>query len=568
MNQLTKGLINDPNTYTAEQLLTVELRVFCREYLPEVMVPSRFVFMTALPTLSNGKVDRMSLPALQRKEVLKRMHKAAGTKKEKQIAQIWKDLLSLEDVGIDDNFFDLGGDSISVVQMISRVRQLFDVPISLRAVFKLPTIAALATHVLGDHRAKVVGGLSNLSDEELLIESILPDDIGADPSAHLAIRADFKHILLTGGTGYTGAYLLREFLDRSEALLWVIVRGDDDHDALQRILLNLDQYGLLQPQDKQRIRAVLGDVGRPYLGLSHANYEQLSDNIDMIVHNAALSNYAMPYRYLKPTNVLGTLEILRLAGRSRIKPIHYISSLAVFPGHPGTSEHDEEPLDVPDGLVGGYRQTKWVADRLITLAGQRGIPYNIYRPGQMTGAQDTGACSTETYLNAAIKGCIQLASELDFDVMLEISPVDFCAKSIAHIALSGQYQNQVFHLTDSPSIHWRDVVQMVRTFGYTIEATSYKLWYLRFSASVEAGESNALRQFFPLYGEDAPSKDAADEGSYPFYKNDHLKAALEGSGIRCMTLNQDMMDRYLNYFIETGYLEHPSMINAVVRTLP
>ncbi len=558
MSQQTQSYINDPNIDSVERLLTGELREFCREHLPEVMIPSRFIVMDNLPKLPNGKVDRKSLPKPLQVETGKSERKAPTTPEEKQIAQIWKDLLSLDEVGIEDSFFDLGGDSISVVQMIARVRKLFDVPISLRKVFKVPTIASLTAHVAGKKTIKVVGGLQNLTDEELLTEALLPEDIGAEPDARPAITEHFQNILLTGGTGYTGAFLLREFIDRSRAQLWVIVRAAHEADALQRILANLEQYGLRRPDDEERIKGIPGDVGLPYLGVSHADYSALSNDVEMIVHNAAISSYAMPYRQLKPTNVLGTLEVLRLAGKTQVKPIHYVSSLSVFPGHPGETEYAEERLEIPDGLVGGYRQTKWVSDRLISLAGERGIPYNIYRPGQITGAQSNGACSTDTYLNAAIKSCIQLKSELNFDVMLEISPVDFCAKSIAHIALSGQHRNQIFHITDSPAIHWREVVRMAREFGYEIEPTSYQQWYKRLSASMEAGEGNALSKFFPLFGEETPSKDAGDEGSYPIYRNERLKAALAGSGIECKPLDQHLMDRYLTYFIDIGYLNRPA----------
>lgn len=558
MNERSQNFVNDPNAKSMERFFAADLKDFCRKHLPEAMIPTRFVMLKTLPKLPNGKVDRKSLPKPTQVEIGGVKRKAPTTPEEIKIAEIWRTLLALNEVGVNESFFDLGGDSISVVQMIAKVRKHFDTPISLREVFKEPTIASLAGHIAGKKVAKIVGGLQNLNDSELLIEAQLPDDIGAEVDAKPAKEANYNHILLTGGTGYTGAFLLREFIDRSQAQVWVIVRANDKDQAKQRVLANLEQYGLLQTGDCKRIEGLPGDVGHPYLGLSRADYTLLAKRVETIVHNAAISSYAMPYRQLKPANVLGTLEVLRLAGKSRIKPVHYVSSLSVFPGHPGETEYSEVQLQTPDGLVGGYRQTKWVSDRLISLAGDRGIPYNIYRPGQITGAQSNGVCSTDTYLNAAIKSCIQLGIELDFDVMLEISPVDFCAKSIAHIALSGQHHNRIFHLTDSPAIHWKDVVEMVRTYGYHIEATPYKEWYQRLSASIEQGERNALSKFFALFGEDSPSKDAGDVGSYPYYRNDHLKEALNASDINCEAMGQSLIDRYLRYFIEIGYLPAPS----------
>lgn len=552
------ALSNNPLAQERNAELARQLRDFVRGELPEAMIPAHVVVMPVLPKLPNGKIDRKQLPAPLKQERSQQAYVAPRNLSEEKIARIWQEVLSVSQVGIEDSFFELGGDSLSVVQMVSRVRRELDTAVSLRYVFKNPTIAALSAYIKGKHRT-ASAGLQNLSDEELCAEAQLPADIGAQPGALPAVNSDFRHILLTGGTGYTGAFLLREFLDRSQAMLWVVVRSANPQQAVERILNNLQQYGLQRPGDRARIVGVPGDVGKPYLGVDKPTWRQLCQDVEMIVHNAAISSYAMPYRQLKPTNVLGTLEVLRLAGQVRVKPLHYISSLSVFPGQPGEHHFREEPLMHPNGLAGGYRQTKWVSERLITLAGERGLPCRIYRPGQITGAQTNGACSTDTYLNAAIKSCIQLQTELPFDVMLDISPVDFCAQSVAHIALSGAGEHRIYHLTQSAPLHWRDLIDMLRQRGYRIDAVSYPEWYQRLAAALEAGEQNALGKFFSLFGEEAPSKDAGDEGSLPHYDYRNLLQALAGSGISAQPLDQSLLNRYLDYFIAIGFIPTPDM---------
>lgn len=557
MNSSTE-LSNNPLAQEHSAELARQLRDFVRGELPEAMIPSHIVVMPSLPKLPNGKIDRKQLPAPLRQERSQQAYVAPRNQSEEKIARIWQEVLSVSPVGIEDSFFELGGDSLSVVQMVSRVRREMETAVSLRYVFKNPTIAGLSAYIKGKHRT-TSSGLQNLNDEELCAEALLPADIGVQPGALPAIKSNFRHILLTGGTGYTGAFLLREFLDRSQAILWVIVRSANSQQAVERILNNLQQYGLQRPGDQERISGVPGDVGKPYLGVDKSTWGRLCRNIEMIVHNAAISSYAMPYRQLKPTNVLGTLEVLRLAGHTRIKPLHYVSSLSVFPGQPGEHRFLEEPLLHPNGLAGGYRQTKWVSERLISLAGERGLTCCIYRPGQITGAQSNGACSTDTYLNAAIKSCIQLQTELPFDVMLEISPVDFCAQSVAHIALSGVRKHDIYHLTQSAPLHWRDVIDMLRRYGYRIDAVSYTEWYQRLAATLEAGKQNALGKFFSLFGEEIPSKDAGDEGSLPHYDYRNLLQALEGSGISAQPLDQILFNRYIDYFIAIGFIPTPEM---------
>jgi amino acid adenylation domain-containing protein len=128
------------------QLNTAELRRFLRERLPDYMVPSVFMTLPALPLMRNGKVDRDALPAPVPALSLAGIEAKpeACTPVEEALTQIWREVLSVEKVGLHDDFFDLGGHSILVTQIISRVRQVFEVDLSMRHLFGAPTVAALA----------------------------------------------------------------------------------------------------------------------------------------------------------------------------------------------------------------------------------------------------------------------------------------------------------------------------------------------------------------------------------------------------------------------------------------
>lgn len=554
MNATNQKMANDPVQSLSRIDFASELRVFARQYLAEAVVPAKFIVMESLPKLPNGKVDRTKLPKVELNDSYSKKYIPPTLAEEIRIVAIWSDLLGITHIGIEDSFFDIGGDSISAVQMITKVREEFGFVISVRNFFKNPTVIQLAKMLGAKTQSFIPTPLLSLDDSALMQEAELPDDIIPDKDAIAAATTPYQSILLTGGTGYTGAFILRELLDSSKALVYVLVRAQDALDAIERIRDNMVSHQLWLEGDEKRLKGIAGDIGRPYFGLTKSIYHELSTQIEMIIHNAALSSYAMPYWQLKPINVLGTQEVLRLACRKRIKPVHYISSLAVFPGRFGGRTFAEIALQEPNGLVGGYRQSKWVADRLVTIASERGLPVCIYRPGQITGAQTTGVCSTDTYLNAAIKSCIQLNAELEFDVMLEISPVDFCAKSIVHIALSANRHGQYFHLCGVHPVSWKEVINMIRVYGYDLRPLAYKDWYQELNATLESGQDNALRKFFPLFGEDNPSMDAGDEGSRPFFKSECLQEALRGSGIKCHVLDQNLMSLYLDYFVSVGFL--------------
>jgi amino acid adenylation domain-containing protein len=123
---------------------TSELRSFLQEKLPEYMIPGAFVFLDAMPLTPNGKVDQQALPALDKASLPIEQFVEPRTATEKTLCYIWAKALRLERVGIFDNFFDLGGNSLTATRLISRVRSVLNVDLPLRALFESPTIAEFA----------------------------------------------------------------------------------------------------------------------------------------------------------------------------------------------------------------------------------------------------------------------------------------------------------------------------------------------------------------------------------------------------------------------------------------
>jgi amino acid adenylation domain-containing protein len=140
-----------------------DLRSFLLKNLPEYMVPAVFVVLDSLPQTSNGKVDRAALPAPTEANTLRSAPSApVQSPVESQVATIVATLLGLQQVGADDNFFLLGGHSLLATQVISRVRDSFDVDISLRMLFEAPTVAQLSAEI----ERLLVEKLENMSEEE------------------------------------------------------------------------------------------------------------------------------------------------------------------------------------------------------------------------------------------------------------------------------------------------------------------------------------------------------------------------------------------------------------------
>lgn len=558
----TRQLANDPLNAAWAAGLRSSLRAYARTRLPDAMVPAHCVLLPELPKLPNGKVDRRALPPLESEQRQGAAYVAPRTAAEIQLSRLWEDLLGLPQVGVESSFFDLGGDSLTVLQMAAQVREIYGVRLDLRRLFEDPTVAQLARMVssLADPILTGVGNPRGVGGDVMAADAVLPSDIVPEPSALPSAPGPYRSALITGGTGYTGAFLLRALLDKSGATAYVLVRADDREHANSRVLANLAEYGLLRDGDADRVVGVPGDTGRPYLGLTKTAYRDLAAEVEMVIHNAAISSWIVPYSKIKPVNVFGAIEVLRFAARSRIKPVHFVSTTGVYPGHPGERIWHEGSLTETEHVVGGYRQSKWVADTLMRQGRERGLPTYVYRLGAMTGSQRTGACSPDTFINHLIKGCIQLGAYLDYDLLLELVPVDFCADVVVHIALSGSTPHAVFNVTGAHSVSMNSVFEMIAAYGYPLRCLPYREWYQELVSAVERGEESELAVYLPLFGADQPAEEVGYQGSKPIFRTDHLDEALAGSGIAPRPIDRALIAMYLDYFVSTGYLPAPPSV--------
>jgi acyl carrier protein len=155
---------------------TAELRQHIKESLPDYMVPSAFITLDALPLTTSGKLDRRALPAPENLRVeLNETFVAPRNPAERELSDIWRELLKVERVSVHDNFFDLGGHSLLLTRLVSRIRASFQLNLPMRVLFSAPTlaemtqavIAAQTTQADSDELAIMLRELRQLSSEEV-----------------------------------------------------------------------------------------------------------------------------------------------------------------------------------------------------------------------------------------------------------------------------------------------------------------------------------------------------------------------------------------------------------------
>ncbi|QLE40511.1 amino acid adenylation domain-containing protein [Nostoc sp. C052] len=141
-----------------QKLTTSELRSYLKELLPEYMLPGVFIFLDTLPLLPNGKVNRRALPIPEAlRPTLTTSYEIPQSKIEQQIAKLWQEVLHLEQVGIHDNFFDLGGHSLLMIQVNHKLRSILQREISVVTMFQNPTIYSLAQYLSQQRQLSFTG---------------------------------------------------------------------------------------------------------------------------------------------------------------------------------------------------------------------------------------------------------------------------------------------------------------------------------------------------------------------------------------------------------------------------
>ncbi|MBW4434726.1 MAG: thioester reductase domain-containing protein [Pelatocladus maniniholoensis HA4357-MV3] len=529
-----------------------QLRDFLKKQLPEYMVPGVFVMLEALPLTSNGKVDRRALPLPTREINERDSLLLPRNPTEKVVVSIIAEVLGLEHLSIYDNFFELGGHSLLAIQVISRLRETFKVELPVRSLFEKPVIAAIAKAIdtaLETGISPMTTNTLDLNAEAVLDSTIQPQSVSVDH-----VVSEPQSILLTGATGFLGAYLLHELLEETQANIYCLVRSPNILEGKWRIQSKLESYFLWNESFRSRIIPVVGDLSTAFLGLSEPQFRHLASLIDVIYHNGALVNFVYPYSVLKEANVLGTQEILRLASEIRVKPVHFVSTIAVaspFIYSESKVVRESDPFFYSRDIDTGYAQSKWVAEKLVIQARDRGLPVSIYRAARIAGHSKTGVCNTDDLICRMIKGCIQLGKMPKLDGIVDnITPVDYVNQAIVHLSRQKKSLGKDFHVINSYPTPVNDIFNWIGSLGYQLEEVSYDQWRSELILHEERSLKNALHPLLPLFSQNMLKQKVALQ-----FDCHNTIDGLAGTNIVCPSINKKLFTTYFSYLISSGFLK-------------
>ncbi|MFE7756961.1 amino acid adenylation domain-containing protein [Streptomyces sp. NPDC057429] len=532
-----------------------EVRAHLAATLPDHMIPAAHVRLDALPVTPNGKTDRRALPAPDH---------AAGagdrpprTTRERALCEVFAETLGVPEVGVTDDFFLLGGHSLLAVTLARRIEERCGRRPSLRALFAAPTVEGV-DRLLG--RTAAEEGQDDTAVPDLAAEVRLAADItgtaatGAtpEPAPTRRLSRPSARPLLTGASGFLGAFLLRDLMETTDGPVDCLVRAEDERRAAGRLRANLERYGLWRPRYADLIRPVPGDLAAPGLGLTPQARTALVRRLGPVLHNGARVNFAAAYGDVRAPNVLGTEELLRLLADSSSPGMHYISTTGVYAPATGPGPvtiTESTPTGPAPRLPDGYAQSKWVAEGLVGLARERGLPVTVHRPGRISGDTATGACQDRDLLWQLVKGCLQAGAVPDLPYgSTDWVPVDHVSAAVVALAASGGTGTQTYHLTNPEAPGLDRVFEAAARLGHELRTVPVAEWQAR----VAAQPDNAAQLFLGDQGQ--TRHEATDQRRFD---SSRTAGALAALGIQQPPLTDETVNRYLTYFHSTGFLPTP-----------
>lgn len=459
-----------------------------------------------------------------------------------------------DEIDPDESLLDLGFDSLTAVELRNQISDLSGINLPASLVFEYPTVAVLSDHLLSRVlRAAADGGDDRV---DFAAEVTLAADIVCADEVVTAV-AEPREVFLTGATGFLGAFLLRDLMHTTNAVVHCLVRSTDDEQARDRLRDNLQWYQLWDEIDPSRLSVVVGDLAAPSFGLSPQRYDDLSRRIDAVYHAAATVNSLYPYSSLKAANVSGTEEVLRLAARHRSVPVHHVSSTGVFSAEvvPGVALTSTDPPGPAEALSSGYRQTKLVAEQIIEIARERGLPVSIYRVDEISGDSEQGRCQTHDFVWLSMKGILQAeAVPADPAGIFHLVPVDYVSSAILRLSRDAAAAGRNHHLANSVHLPFADMMDSLRSLGYRLDELGWDAWVTR----VRANPENTMVAMVDGF----ESTIYSGRNHYLTVDTSETRALLAGTGIDCPAMTRDLFEKYVDFFVRVGYFPPPGAQEA------
>lgn len=455
------------------------LRSKLSKKLPTYMVPTYFVQLQSFEHTPNGKIDRKKLPDPQvtKKELIN-----PKTALQRRILLIWKSILSIDEISIDDNFFEIGGDSLCALKLQLELMKI-NINIEYGDIFKNNTIESLSEFV-ENMKDKKPEGPTYHSINFLKANTALWRN--TDKFKLNLKQQEIKNVLLVGATGYLGIHVLAELLKIDNIKIYCLIRNDPSTSAENKLKNKFKYYfgSDLSNLFGSRIIVVPGEITEEYFGLSDNMYKTIASSVYTVVNCAALVKHFGKYEDFEKINVTGVKNIVTFCEKYG-KTLFHTSTISVAgAGLMNLSSgfnpkkkiyYGENRLYVKQSLNNVYIRSKFEAEKFVLeeLANKklRGI---ILRIGNVTNRFVDGKFQENASENAfhnRLKAFtyLKMLPKSVYDGYVEFSPVDSIAQAIIQTMKFYTMPMSVLHLFNSKHLYIKDLLVMLKDLGVKID---------------------------------------------------------------------------------------------------
>ena len=547
--------------FTSSKDITIEdVLSFLRKKLTFYMIPNKLVKLDNFPITANGKIDKKALPKINL-TANKNNYIAPSSKLELQIAKVFEKLLSTSPIGIDDNFFEIGGDSLNAINLQVELLKL-DLKITYSDIFTYPTIRELARK-LSSADSKDFN--ENIMDDFSEFDKIL-DNTTTIPSNFTANK--LGNILLTGSTGFLGAHVLDSFLKQEAGKVYCLVRPENNLSLEDKFIKKLHYY-FGNKYDKylgNRIILVNANMSKYNLNLSDEKINEISNNIDCIVNCAAKVSHFGNYDEFKKINVDSVENLLKICLKFN-KRFYQISTLSVA-GSSFIEQSYKENSIVNDivfrennfyinqSLNNVYVRSKFEAEKLVFKYILRGVDAYVIRVGNLMNRYSDGKFQPNVEQNAYISrlasfaniGCIP---DYLLNNYLEFTPIDICANGVIKLIQYSNKKNRVFHLYNHNHVDISDFIKFIKKYS-TFDVVSNEEFTYKINNMIKQNNSNKtisgiLRDF-----------DVNQKLVYTSkikIKSEFTINYLQKIGFVWPKISEDYLIKFFDYFRSIGYID-------------
>ncbi|PXX56280.1 fatty acid CoA ligase FadD9 [Nocardia tenerifensis] len=523
---------------------------------------------------------------------------AAGLSALESVSRAARALLGVADSELrpDMRFLDLGGDSLSALTFADLLRDVLDIEVPVGFIISPATDLAAIAHYIDAARtlesarpryASVHGCSDRVRPGDLALDAFIDAETrtAAMDSAH--VTGEPRTVLLTGANGYIGRFLCLEWMERLQTIggtLICLLRGVDSEHARRR-LDDVFDTGDAELLDRYRelaagtLEVITGDVSARYFGLDESKWTDLAQRVDFVVHPAALVNHLLPYRELFGPNVVGTAEIIRLAVTARIKPVVYLSTVAVAsdidPERVAQSEGDDIRDVSPERTLSdaryanGYGNSKWAGEVLLREAHDLcAVPVTVFRANmtlahsRYAGQLNVPDAFTRLLFSLVATGIAPRSFYAPDDAgrrpHYDGLPVDFTAAAIT--ALGGTDGFRTYHVVN-PHDDGRSLDQFVDWLveaGHSIHRVDdYHEWFARFGTALRSlPEKQRARSILPLLSSYSRPATAVSGSTLPATAfRDAVQRARVGPNGDIPHLERSLIDKYVSDLRLLGLLQ-------------